>query len=835
MAHTSTNAQHSTGNAATDRAPAWPRWLAPLRERPLAACATAFILGIACAPRLQLSFQALLAATGLLICTCAALVTVRRSVGAVLLLLSLVAGVAWRSANSIVPPDDVSRLPLPTRAELRGTVISTPVVRGRCSFVLRVAGVKRRGTWEPASGKVRVSCTAEPEGIEHGSKVEMVGALRQIGGATNPGEFSYARYLARQGIRTQALVGPQGVRRWERPRRRTLASIVMQMRDTARLALHRTMPGTNKSLYASLVASMVYGVTAAPLPREIVERFRQSGTIHVLVVSGAQISLLAISLLCLLRARRGALHWWHAVLVLPVLALFALMVGYGPSVRRAVAMCMLLLFAGASRRDYDAYTGLAVAGLIIMLLDPEAAADVGAQLSFAAAFGVIHFAPRRRQALDAATGGLLRAEPWWLHYGRYVMYGSFGAWAMVVPILAHHFRSFPTLSAVSNIVVVPLSGVLVVTGFITTGAALVLPPIAVAMNWMNRHLIDAVLGVVKVGAALPFGYETATYMPLLVVILWYAVLLLVVAIARSEWRERVTWPNVLLVVLVVAAVLLAYYAATLPGPRLSVALLDVGDGDCIVIRSPSGKAMLVDAGERLGYGRDSDVAKRVVLPYLLMQGISRLDYVVATHPHDDHISGLPSVLREMRVGRVLECGLPGDSAVYERYVAAARAARVQRRAVRRGERIDLGSGAVAAVLAPARPLLRGTDDDLNNNSVVIKLVYGEVSFLLTGDLQAEGEARLLRGGSNLRATVLKVPHHGAATSCTPEFLRAVSPRWALISTGGSAHLGHPSEEVIERLEAVGAQVLRTDIDGAITVETDGRKVRVHAFAAAHGP
>ena len=142
---------------------------------------------------------------------------------------------------------------------------------------------------------------------------------------------------------------------------------------------------------------------------------------------------------------------------------------------------------------------------------------------------------------------------------------------------------------------------------------------------------------------------------------------------------------------------------------------------------------------------------------------------------------------------------------------------------------------MATVLAPARPLLRGTDDDLNNNSVVIKLVYGEVSFLLTGDLQAEGEARLLRGGGNLRATVLKVPHHGAATSCTPEFLRAVSPEWALISAGGSARLGHPSEEVIERLEAVGAKVLRTDIDGAITVETDGRKVRVHAFAAAHGP
>jgi competence protein ComEC len=654
-----------------------------------------------------------------------------------------------------------------------------------------------------------------------------VGALRRIRGATNPGEFSYARYLARQGIRTEAFVAARGLRRWEPPQRRTLTSIVSDMRDTARLALHRTMPGPNKSLYAGLVASMVYGVTAAPLPREIVEKFRQSGTIHVLVVSGAQISILAMSLLYLLRTRREALHWGHALLVLPVLGLFALMVGYGPSVRRAVGMCMLLLFAGASRRDYDAYTALAVAAVIVVLLDPTATADVGAQLSFAAALGVIHFAPRRRRRPEAAQ---LHQEPRWLWYGRYVLYASFGAWAMVLPVLAHHFHSFPTLSGVSNLVVVPLSAVLVVTGFIATGAALVFAPAAVALNWLNRHLVDAVLGAVRVGAALPFGYETSTYMSVLAVVLWYATLLAVVGIIRSEWREHLTWSNVVLAVLIVAAVALAYHAVTLPPSHLGVTLLDVGDGDCIVVRSPTGAAMLVDAGERLGYGRTSDVAERVVLPYLLMHGIRRLDYIVVTHGHDDHISGLPTVLAEMPVGQVVECGLPGESAAHDRYVAAVRASGARRRIARPGARIDLGGGAVATVLAPAQPFLRGTDDDLNNNCIVLKLVYGDVSFLLTGDLEAEGQSRLRRSGANLRSTVLKAPHHGAEESCTPEFLEAVSPEWALISAG-SPRLGHPSPETITRLQEVGAKVLRTDVDGAITVETDGSTVRVRTFAA----
>jgi competence protein ComEC len=198
------------------------------------------------------------------------------------------------------------------------------------------------------------------------------------------------------------------------------------------------------------------------------------------------------------------------------------------------------------------------------------------------------------------------------------------------------------------------------------------------------------------------------------------------------------------------------------------------------------------------------------------------------------MNGIPTVLNEMRVGQVLDCGVPGESGAYEGYAAALRAQQVTRRAVRRGERIDLGGGVVAAVLAPAQPFLRGTDDDLNNNSVVLKLVYGEVSFLLTGDLQAEGQTRLLRSGANLRATVLKVPHHGAVEAAVPEFLRAVSPEWALVSASGDARMSHPSPVTIERLKALGTEIRRTDMDGAITVETDGRDVSVRSFATAEG-
>lgn len=283
----------------------------------------------------------------------------------------------------------------------------------------------------------------------------------------------------------------------------------------------------------------------------------------------------------------------------------------------------------------------------------------------------------------------------------------------------------------------------------------------------------------------------------------------------------------------------------------TVAFLDVGEGEAVFIRSPEGQTLLVDGGEQ-------EAGPQVVLPYLRKQGVSRLDVVVATHPHSDHIGGLLAVLEQMPVGRVLADGQIHTSYTYEQFLRLIEQKRIPFQLARRGEQWRLGSWTVT-VLHPSEPLLPA---GLNSNSVVLRLTYGQVSVLLTGDLDDAGEERLLaeRGtettkatpsgnsrktaGSSdspaaevadVRATVLQVPHHGSRGSTSSAFLAHVSPSIAVIQVGADNPYGHPHSEVLHRLAAMkGLRVFRTDLQGTITIRTDGEHVEVETERAGTG-
>jgi competence protein ComEC len=202
--------------------------------------------------------------------------------------------------------------------------------------------------------------------------------------------------------------------------------------------------------------------------------------------------------------------------------------------------------------------------------------------------------------------------------------------------------------------------------------------------------------------------------------------------------------------------------------------------------------------------------------------------VVLTHPHDDHMSGLPAVLRRLEVGLLLDSGESAHAPHYEEMLDIVRDRRLPYRVARRGQQLNLGGGVHAFVLTPLEPRLRGTHSDLNNNAIAIKIVYRQFSALLGADLEREAEARLLEHGDRLQSTMLKAGHHGSKTSSTAEFLRAVRPAVTLISCGPSAFL-HPAPETLERLVAAKTRVYRTDLHGALTLRSDGTQYQVSTF------
>lgn len=263
--------------------------------------------------------------------------------------------------------------------------------------------------------------------------------------------------------------------------------------------------------------------------------------------------------------------------------------------------------------------------------------------------------------------------------------------------------------------------------------------------------------------------------------------------------------------------------ATAFGGTLTVDVLDIGQGDAILVRTPAGKSVLIDAGD----------GKIDVAPLLRERGVEQLDLVVGTHPHADHIGGMQEVVEALPVRNYTDNGLPHTTQTYDKLMAAIEAREIPYRAAQDGQVYDLDDGARLDVLFPAEAPLQNTRSDLNANSVVIRLTHQGHCMLLVGDAEAPTEDALVTRGLG-PCEVLKVAHHGSNHSSTPRFLDAVKPRYALVSVGEGNRYGHPGEETMERLHAAGVTVYRTDLGGTITVlsSEDGLEIRTAREGAA---
>ncbi|MGA7094511.1 MAG: ComEC/Rec2 family competence protein, partial [Candidatus Cybelea sp.] len=265
--------------------------------------------------------------------------------------------------------------------------------------------------------------------------------------------------------------------------------------------------------------------------------------------------------------------------------------------------------------------------------------------------------------------------------------------------------------------------------------------------------------------------------------------------------------------------------------RLRITVLDVGQADAIVVETPRGHALLVDAGGRLEHGAQingsvaEQVGERIVVPFLLRRGIHALDVIVLSHPHGDHAGGVAPVLRRLRVGELADSGQRYGGHAYQDAVATARAEGVAIIYPRAGAVWSL-DGVALRFLGPSLPLIANSRNDINENSVAFTLRYGSFCMLFTGDAGAAAEERFLMESADLRCTVLKVGHHGSAYSSTPAFIAAVRPRYAIISVGRHNTFGHPALSTIETLQRIGARIYRTDENGAITLVTGGRTATI---------
>ena len=662
---------------------------------------------------------------------------------------------------------------------------------GRAQLVLDVTSVSVAGEARSLDGRVWVTVGGDapvPVALE-GDHVRVWTTLRAPRGFATPGARDTESEARREGLVAFGYCKSGRLMEVDASARRPLADV----REAARRTLGRFV---GRGPEEGVVRAMLLGDRAG-LDRETLERFRASGTYHVLALSGAQVALVA-SLLGLALRRVGLVPVASGPAIALALFAYACLVGADPPVMRAAVMASVLVLGRGLELDGEAANLLGLAAILLLLWRPSDVADPGFQLSFVATLGLILLAP--------PLGSLLPRLPWRLELA---FAASAGAQLALAPLLVTHFHRLAPAALVLNLAAVPLA-----TAVLLLGAALaVLAPIIPG----SGHL----LGVLAFAAARALlwtsqlagawrALDSRSPDPWFLALLVHAVG--IVLLVRHRTRA-----GALLSIAGIA--LLAWGGPTAAGDgQLEVSVLDVGQGDAIVLRSPSGLYAVVDAGGSFD-GR-FDIGEAVVAPFLWRRGVRAIDLLVLTHAHPDHVGGAARLVRSFRVGEVWEGPAPRRDRGYAELDRALHDAGVARRTVVRGADLDW-DGVRIEVVGPAPPV-RAPPVTRNDDSVVLRVGFGEARFLLTGDVEAAGEAALNPGG----VSVLKVAHHGSRTSSSAGLLEAARPALAVISAGVRNTFGHPSPEALDRLHAAGARVFRTDQDGTVTIVTDGPSLRV---------
>ncbi|MCX6346158.1 MAG: ComEC/Rec2 family competence protein [Armatimonadetes bacterium] len=270
------------------------------------------------------------------------------------------------------------------------------------------------------------------------------------------------------------------------------------------------------------------------------------------------------------------------------------------------------------------------------------------------------------------------------------------------------------------------------------------------------------------------------------------------------------------------------YALAPAGHTLSLTVMDVGEGLCIVMRSPNGKTLVMDCGTN-SWRNNDDVGKSLVLPYLRKMGVRQIDVAVISHPHEDHISGFEGLLQNCPAKLVIDTKSSEHSPTYNHLKNEIRRSGATYRFAKRGQTIEFDDGVIIQVLNP--PSASEPGQDLNEESIVLRVIYGKTAFLLAGDIGNVSESEIMNENLPIRAQALQVGHHGSHQSTSYRWLEAVKPNAAVISCGRNNTYGHPAEETLERLTDSGTRVYRTDKNGAVSFYSDGNSIKVNAMVS----
>lgn len=676
------------------------------------------------------------------------------------------------------------------------------------------------------SGGSESAGEAHPPLLKYGDTIRFIAKVKRPRDFHNPGGFDYERSLAIKGIFATAYLNDGDGIIKTADAIPSLNNWIEGIRDSIREHVFKNAGATAPVLLALITGEQ------GEIPKGIREDFSRAGTAHILAISGEHIGIIALAsfaifLWMLKRSERIVLHAniykVAAVLTIPAIILYSLIAGGGFSIVRAAIMGGTLLIAVLVERRKDIPSLIASAAFLILVFDPQALFDISFQLSFASVISLSMVAPHLKMVssgndgdpVGQTEGGTGRILSWLAVPAAASLAATIGT----APLVAYYFNRLSIVSPLSNLITVPVVGIIVVPlGLISSIFIPISQTVADFFIKIDSLVLSQIVRLTSLMAAIPMASIRVVTPNIFEISLFYITLILFVYRSKILWWKRLFYSVSAIIVILE----FFYFFKPYFQKELRVTFLDVGQGESALVEFPGGKRMLIDGG---GLPKsDFDIGERVLAPFLWHEKIRRIDYVVLSHPNSDHYGGLPFILRNFAIGEIWESGIEEKSAGYKDFKMAVRESGGIHKNVGDGDGLDVCSVTVVT-MNPQKDYKTTSDRDANNGSVVLKLAYGKTSFLFTGDIEKEAESLLLSKGNELKCTVLKAPHHGSLTSSTVAFLDKVGPDNSVFSVGYRNHFGFPKEAIIKRYKDIGTSVYRTDRDGAIIAITDGVKAR----------
>jgi competence protein ComEC len=638
-----------------------------------------------------------------------------------------------------------------------------------------------------------------------GYKISLDGIYIKGKNIRNPGEFNYEAYLKSLGISGYIYALPGSKIIVTEDEENFLSGLIYRGRDYLADKINCLHNGSTSGLLKGILLA-----DRKDIAQDVKNDFINSGTAHVLAVSGLHVSF--IILIFLLLTGRFNLYI-RSIITFSGIVAFIFITGAPPSVLRASLMALFLILGFLSNRSTNIFNSLALSALLILLIDPSQLFIAGFQLSYAAVISIGVFYPYFRDKvnhLDIKSNLIRRV----LLFSGITLAAQIG----ILPLLLYYFSKLSLVTLVSNLIVVPLIGFILGTAFITlliapiyTGLAEVFASANELMTFLLNKIIY-IAGNTKVSFLWVHDFSKTDC-----IISYFMIILMIILFQKMQTRFT---KAALIIILLSAAVIYTSLdnKDILQENKLNCYMIDVGQGDAILLKFPSGKTALIDAGQTDFY---FDTGERIIEPLLNYFGIKKIDYAFVSHLDSDHYSGFVHLIKNGYIEHLFK-PLPDTSSKegkFERFLSEC------------GVDFSYYSGGVLSIDKARLYNLDNSElykvkQSGNDLSGVLLLVYGETTFLFTGDAGFKAEELYIRKyGNMLKTDILKVSHHGSSTATSEKFLSLTKPQICLISAGEKNKFGHPSGKTLQRLNNIESQVFRTDEEGGILLVSDGFNIK----------